>query len=174
MKDGNLVGVIIIIFFAVSITLVTMNMVMTTSETLDPELVGTMTTEEIQLYLSERGSSNMLLLYLIPLLAFAGLLVGVISYRFMSNGKSAESHIKKDGKVILNFLNLSERNVIEKIMESGGKCQQVELSRLPGLSKVKTHRILNDMERKGIIKRERYGKINMIVLDRGLKEALTG
>ncbi len=174
MKDGNLVGIILIVAFAISITLVTMQMVMNTSETLDPELLGTMTTEEIQIYIAENGSSNIMVLYFLPLLAFAGLLVGVISYRFMSDSKIPERKEKVDGKLILNFLNVNERNVIEKIIGSGGKCQQVELSRLPGLSKVKTHRILNEMERKGIIRRERYGKINMIVLDKKLKEALGG
>ncbi len=173
MKEGNLIGIIIIVAFAISITFVTMQMVMNASETLDPELIGTMTTEEIQLYLAERGSSDLTLLYLLPLLAFSGLIVGVVSYRFMSNGQIPKTETSKgEGKVILKFLGSNERKVVERLLESGGKCQQIELSRLPGLSKVRTHRIIRDMERKGIIRKEKYGKVNLIVLDRKLLDSL--
>ena len=57
-------------------------------------------------------------------------------------------------------------------MENNGKVQQYELSRLPDLNKLKTHRILLNLEQKGIIRKEKLGKINKIVLDKELYEVL--
>ena len=131
---------------------------------LDPELIGTMTTEEIQLYVSQNSTPY----YLIPVLSLIGLVVGSLAFQFLSNGEKGK--VKADS--ILKLFDPPERMVIGKLLENDGKVQQIELSRLPGLNKVRTHRILNEMERKKIIKRERYGKLNLIVLDKDLLKAL--
>ena len=62
--------------------------------------------------------------------------------------------------------------MIETLLENGGKVQQYELSRLPNLNKVKTHRILLNLEQKRIIHKEKLGKINKIVLDKELYDVL--
>ena len=68
--------------------------------------------------------------------------------------------------------NLIVIRVVEILMENEGKVQQYELSHLPNLNKVKTHRILVNLEQKGIISKERLGKINKIVLNKELYEVL--
>ena len=122
---------------------------------LDPELIGTI-------------SQNSTPYYLIPVLSLIGLVVGSLAFQFLSNGEKGK--VKADS--ILKLFDPPERMVIGKLLENDGKVQQIELSRLPGLNKVRTHRILNEMERKKIIKRERYGKLNLIVLDKDLLKAL--
>ena len=165
MEERPLLAVVIITVFAVVVTVITVYISLTGY--IDPEIIGTMTTEEIQIYLA----GQYVPFYLIPVLAFVGLAVGTVSFSLMSGNNSI---MKKDTKVILKFLNANERKVVEKLMENDGKVQQIELTRLPGLNKVKTHRLLNDMERKEIIKREKYGKLNLIVLEKNLYKTLKG
>ena len=70
------------------------------------------------------------------------------------------------------FLNSDEKKVIEMLLENNGKVPQYELSHLPNLNKLKTHRILLNLELKGIIHKERIGKINKIILNKELFEVL--
>ena len=169
-----MLGIVIIILFALLVSTITMYIAYSRLDRPDPEVLGTMTTEEIQVYIAEFQSSRVPMFWVLPLMAFVGILVGSVSYMIMnSKVEMKNTVIKKDSKIILNFLNPNEKRVVDKLLENQGKVQQIELSRLPDMSKVKTHRLLNDMERKGIIKRERYGKVNLIVLDKGLYEALT-
>jgi uncharacterized membrane protein len=165
MEHGPMISIIIIAVFAVIVTVLTIRISLTGY--IDPEIIGTMTTEEIQIYLSGQSIP----FYLIPVLAFLGLVVGTVSFSLMSGNQKIK---KNNTKVILKFLNTNEKAAVEKLLENQGKVQQIELTRLPRLNKVKTHRLLNDMERKGIIKREKYGKLNLIVLEKSLYSTLKG
>ncbi len=129
---------------------------------------------EMQNFVNERrGAEPFAGFYIIPVSAFVGLLVGVIVYHILSGKiEKQETSLKKNTKIILNFLNESEKQVVEKILEKGGQIEQYELTRLPNINKVKTHRILNALEDKKIIVKHRYGKINKIVLDKELYEVL--
>ena len=111
--------------------------------------------------------------YLLPFIAFIGLLIGTLVYYIMSD-KIVQSNqsLKQNTKIILNFLTGQEKKVIETLLENDGKVQQYELSHLPNLNKLKTHRILVNLEEKGIIHKEKLGKINKIVLNKELYEVL--
>ena len=50
--------------------------------------------------------------------------------------------------------------------------RQYELSYLPELGKLRTHRILVNLERKGVISREKFGKVNKVSLNKELYEVL--
>jgi uncharacterized membrane protein len=118
--------------------------------------------------------------FMIPFFSFIGLAVGAVVYYLMSEQvETKEKKIqttvkiaKKNTKIILKFLNKQERNVVEKLMENGGKMRQYELSYLPELGKVRTHRILKNLETKGVISREKFGKVNKIALNKELYEVL--
>jgi uncharacterized membrane protein len=71
---------------------------------------------------------------------------------------------------VLKFLNYNENRVIKKLIEHDGSILQSEISRLAGMGKVKAHRVLKDMEIKGIIKLEKYGKTNKIYFSDDAKE----
>ncbi len=144
---------------------------------LDPNTIDNMTTEQIKEFIIEQRDMQPVFhsYYLLPFIGFIGLLVGTVVFYIMSDKVVQQGQtLKSNTKVILNFLTPPERKVIETLLENGGKVQQYELSHLPNLNKVKTHRILLNLEQKKIIHKEKLGKINKIVLDKELFDALKG
>ena len=142
---------------------------------LSPGSIEEMSNEEIRTFMEQRRAEQPKVhsFYLLPFIAFIGLLVGTFVYYIMSDKLiPKEKALKKNSRIILNFLTGPERKVIETLLEKKGKVQQYELSHLPGLNKVKTHRILLNLEQKGVIHKEKLGKINKIVLNKELYEAL--
>ena len=142
---------------------------------LDPNQLDNMTLDEIKQAMIEQRSTQTKFhsYYLLPFMGFIGLLIGTLVYYIMSDKVIQQEHtLKNNTKIILNFLTGSEKKVIETLLENGGKVQQYELSRLPNLNKVKTHRILLNLEQKRIIHKEKLGKINKIVLDKELYDVL--
>jgi len=75
-------------------------------------------------------------------------------------------------KIILNFLTYNEKKVINKIIENKGSILQSEISRMESMGKVKTHRIIKELERKGIVIVEKYGNTNRINISEKLKKIL--
>lgn len=77
-------------------------------------------------------------------------------------------------KTILNFLSYNEKKLIKKLIEQKGTVLQSEISRIEGMGKVKTHRLVKDLERKGVITVEKYGNTNRINLSENLRKILIG
>ncbi len=144
-------------------------------ERLNPDLIENMTTQEIIKIIEEKraNENNFYCFYLLPFIGFTGIIIGTITYYMMSEKiDKQEKTLKNNTKIILNFLTREEKKVIEKLLENDGKIPQYELSHLPNLNKVKTHRILENLKEKGIIKKERIGKINKIILNEELYKIL--
>lgn len=74
--------------------------------------------------------------------------------------------------IILNFLSYNEKKVVNKLIEQKGSALQSEISRMESMGKVKTHRIVKDLEKKGIIIIEKYGNTNRINLTENLRKIL--
>jgi hypothetical protein len=90
------------------------------------------------------------------------------------NSVSKKKTIEMDNKeIIFRFLNLNERKVLEKLIEREGTVMQSEINLIEGMTKLKTHRAVKDLERKSIIKTESYGKTNRITLSNEIKEFIT-
>ena len=81
-------------------------------------------------------------------------------------------HKKDDKNIVLKFLNPGERKVVETLIEKKGEVLQSDITRMEGMTKLKTHRAVRDLERKGIIKREAHGKTHRIILSKEIKEAI--
>ncbi|MBW6461896.1 MAG: hypothetical protein K0B07_02525 [DPANN group archaeon] len=142
---------------------------------LDPNQIDNMTIDEIkQSIIAQRLKQPVFRsYYLLPFMGFIGLLIGTLVYYIMSDKVVRQEHtLKINSKIILNFLTGPEKNVIETLLENNGKVPQYELSHLPNLNKLKTHRILLNLEQKKIIHKVRLGKINKIVLNKELYEVL--
>jgi uncharacterized membrane protein len=77
-----------------------------------------------------------------------------------------------DKDVILKFLNPAERKVIEALIEKKDSILQSEVCRKEGMNKLKVHRAVKELKRKGIIKTEKYGKTNRLILSEDVKEIL--
>ena len=92
-------------------------------------------------------------------------LISQIVNNSSSNNQPETKETKNHYKIILlKFLNYNENKVIKKLIENNGTILQSEISRMPGIGKVKAHRILKDMKIKGIISLEKHGKTNRINL----------
>lgn len=142
---------------------------------LSSESIEDMSPIEIKGFLEQRRETEPTFhsFYFLPFIAFIGLLVGTVVYYVISDKViQKERSLKKNSKIILNFLTVQERKVIETLLDNKGRVQQYELSHLPNLNKLKTHRILLNLEQKGVIYKERLGKINKIVLNKELYAVL--
>lgn len=90
-----------------------------------------------------------------------------------NNSVSNKIHIKIDDKnIILKFLNFGERKVVEALVGKKGEILQSEITRMEGMTKLKTHRAVRDLERKGIIKRESRGKTHLITLSKDIEKSI--
>lgn len=56
------------------------------------------------------------------------------------------------------------------MIDKEGMATQSEIARIPGMSRLKAHRIVKKLEDRGIVHVEKYGKINMIRMVEELKE----
>jgi uncharacterized membrane protein len=73
---------------------------------------------------------------------------------------------------ILKLLNPNEKKVVEKIIENDGSALQSEISRMEGMTKLKAHRAVKELERKGIVTLKQYGKTNKILLTKDIEEVI--
>ncbi|HEC77324.1 MAG TPA: winged helix-turn-helix transcriptional regulator [Thermoplasmatales archaeon] len=93
--------------------------------------------------------------------------------KIINKGNSISKETPKkitEKNIILKFLNKSEKKVLEKLIENRGTALQSEISRMEGMTTLKTHRTVKDMERKGIVKIEAHGKTNRIILMKDIKD----
>lgn len=72
--------------------------------------------------------------------------------------------------IIMKFLSYNEKKVIAVLIDKKGKALQSEISRTTNMSKVKTHRAVKDLQQKGIIVVDKYGKTNKIQLTDEIKQ----
>ena len=76
-----------------------------------------------------------------------------------------EREIKATKKKILDvFLLPEEKRILGEIEKYGGSITQSEIVKSTGLSRVKVHRTIRNLERKNLIIKQQYGMTNKIVL----------
>lgn len=108
---------------------------------------------------------------MIIILSSLGLFVGSLAYYFIVSRYAKEKKsVNKDIELTLNFLEPDEKKVLRELIKNKSGIKQVELERLTGYHRVKVHRILNKLIKKGVIEKEAVGKINRIKLNPRLKE----
>ena len=95
----------------------------------------------------------------------------MVDHKVKSGVKKQNLQTNNNGS-ILKLLNLNEKKVVEKIIENKGSALQSEISRMEGMTKLKAHRAVKELERKGIVKLEQYGKTNKIILAKDIKEVI--
>ena len=70
--------------------------------------------------------------------------------------------------VALRLMQSDEKRVVEALIEAGGSLLQKEISWEAGYSRVKTHRILVRLIRRGVVTSEKYYNTNKIALSEWL------
>ena len=87
-----------------------------------------------------------------------------------NNIKKNSVEINKDA--ILKLLNFNERKVLEKLIDKKGETLQSEISRMKEMNKLKTHRAIKNLEMKGVVEIEDYGKTKRIILAKDVKNIM--
>ncbi len=88
------------------------------------------------------------------------------------NGKAPKKKTRSNKEAVLKFLNHNERKALEKLIEKNGSALQSDVSNTEGMTKLKAHRAIKDLQRKGIIKLEPHGKTKKIYLVKEAKDFL--
>jgi hypothetical protein len=141
---------------------------------LDPLELEAMQKEQIlQKVYEKQGTAGKIYYYFIPIAAFFGLAVGALVFYILSGDlEKKDKIIKYDTDIILKLLTPEERKIVKKIVESEGKVQQAEITYMEGYTKVRAHRIVESLGKKGILTKEKLGKINVIRMNKGLYDIL--
>lgn len=73
-----------------------------------------------------------------------------ILFRVVDEGNSLplkNNKEKSEKEIILNLLDTNKRKILEKLIENDGSALQSEISRMKGMTTLKTHRALKDLEK---------------------------
>ncbi len=110
----------------------------------------------------------------IPLIIIGGFLTGVGTSYLYFERKVELPRTQAQEQALLGMLPPDERKVVSKLVSEGGRATQAELSRIEGIGKVKAHRIVERLAKRGAISKEANGKTNIIRLNKGLMESVRG
>lgn len=129
------------------------------------------TTLYVQSQITERGFCPIPLPVLVPAFASLGVFVGSLTY-YLTFIKLEESEEKKEGFFynLLEMLPSEEKNVIKMIIENKGEVLQSKISRSMG--KVKTFRTIENLMKRGVVLKEKYGKTNKIKLSEKFRDLI--
>jgi uncharacterized membrane protein len=113
-----------------------------------------------------------LLLFIGPLVIFLSLSAYALTFPELGEDKpeieaSSVPMVEKGESAlnaVLRVLNEDEREVIEILVAEGGTMLQKDIRWKTGLSRVKTHRILFRLAKRGIVSAEKYYNTNRITL----------
>ena len=174
-----LIGLALIIVFSFSVIVISLQYGVRHEKKdqlkLTPERIDSMTMEEIRdnAVAQMKYDTRFHLFQIIPIIAFIGLIIGIIVYYLLYEQiNKQERSLQLNAKIILRFLTSPERKIIKHLIENKGRSNQFELSHLQGLNKFRTHRIINNLEEKGILIKKKIGKVNKIILKKDIYEFL--
>lgn len=101
---------------------------------------------------------------MIPVFIAGGAILGAVALYLFYEKTQQPGQQENDAKLALSLMEADERKVVGRIVEEGGRITQSEVSRIEGIGKVKSHRIIERLEKRGILAKEQYGKTNMVKL----------
>jgi uncharacterized membrane protein len=112
-------------------------------------------------------------IYLMISMAGLGVAVGATVFYFMSRKVDEQQHsAQSNAQVVMRFLSGEERLVVNTILLRGGKILQSELSRQPGMNRVKAHRTLARLSSREVVELGSYGKTRIVTLKPEIYESL--
>ncbi|MEW6748292.1 MAG: hypothetical protein AB1295_01140 [Candidatus Micrarchaeota archaeon] len=115
---------------------------------------------------------DQLIAYL-PAMIVLGFLFGVGASYFYFERKLELPVPSADRKeALLSLLQPTEKKILAKIVERGGDALQSEISRVEGVGKVKAHRVIEKLVRRGVLQKEGMGKTNVLRLRKDILEAM--
>ncbi len=98
-------------------------------------------------------------------MGFFGVGSGLVVYSILNATLEKEKKIvQTNTEIIMKFLGPDEREVVRLMSGKDGMTTQSEMAKLPGMTRLKAHRIVKKLEARGIVHVEKYGKINVVRL----------
>ena len=86
------------------------------------------------------------------LMGVFGVSSGLVVYSILNATiEKQEKAAKTNMGIIMKFLGEDERNILDLLSSKGGMTTQCEISRLPGMSRLKAHRVVRKLEDRGIV-----------------------
>ena len=112
---------------------------------------------------------------ILPVLISIALAVGAGTYYLMAGKvESTRKSAVKTGELVLKFLGPQERKVVDLLIKNKGKLYQSEISRTEGMTKLKSHRVIQKLSDRGVIQIQENGKTNIIRFNPEIEESLLG
>jgi uncharacterized membrane protein len=105
---------------------------------------------------------------------FVALIFGFVwSQVLLSELRKQRKESKEYLNVALQFMEPAERQVIEFLLKKNGLSTQADVSRLQGMTRVKAHRVVQDLESRKLIEIVPHGKVRELRLKQNITELLT-
>ncbi|MDO8554156.1 MAG: winged helix-turn-helix transcriptional regulator [Candidatus Micrarchaeota archaeon] len=102
-------------------------------------------------------------LHFMVIMGVFGVLSGLVVYSILNSTLEKQKKVVQTNiSIIMKFLSPQDREIVHLLTEKDGMTTQSEIAKLPGMSRLKAHRVVKKLEDSGIIHIEKYGKINMI------------
>jgi winged helix-turn-helix DNA-binding protein len=97
------------------------------------------------------------------LMGVFGVCSGLVVYSTMNATIEKQKRVVQTNMgIIMKFLSPDDRDILNLLLEKDGRSTQSEIARLPGMSRLKAHRVVKKLEERGIVHVEKFGKINMV------------
>lgn len=126
--------------------------------------------ETDSVFLNFALTNHMILMILMVALSVAfGFVWSVILYKEIQYQSNTSKNMLD---VVLKFLGTEERKILNFLVEGEGRSTQSDISRLPGLNKVRAHRCLNKMREKDILEIIPHGKVRIIKLKKDIFDTI--
>ncbi len=162
MEDLRALTLALLVAFAIAgITLYVLQFFQPKKMTYSYEEISSMTKEElIQLVLENQRESGGPGKLVFPIsVVLAAVLAAAISFKMCKRASI-------DKRILPYLLRPEERKIVELLVDHNGEMKQAELVALSKLNKVKVHRILRQMEQRGLIETVRVSKYNIVRLNK--------
>ena len=92
-------------------------------------------------------------------------IVITVLYLLVYRGSSG----REDYGVVVEALTDEEKKIVDYIIEKGGEVLQKDISRDLGLSRLKTHRLVSSLRKRGVVEVEQWGNTNKVRLLRKVR-----
>ncbi len=107
------------------------------------------------------------------LLAVFGVVIGAgVFYLVAGTAEKKGLEAKAAAELLLKFLNAEDKALVKELIKNQGKVLQAEISRLPGMTRLKAHRAVAKLEQKGAVEVTTSGKLKTVWLKEELRKAL--
>ncbi|MEM2138340.1 MAG: hypothetical protein QW568_04595 [Candidatus Anstonellaceae archaeon] len=105
--------------------------------------------------------------------ATLGVAVGAGAFYLVSGIiEKSRAETKWNAGLLLKFLGDDERSVVGLLLKKKGIAYQSEIAGLEGMSRVKAHRVISKLERRGVVSVRKAGKINILEMPHELLDGL--